>query len=1426
MSVGRTRTATTGIDPGRVAQFIVTLPDGTTRRGSGYLIGTTAVLTAAHVIDSAESVLVRFAPDQSGEWTAKVTSHWVHPGSDLAVVTIATTMQGPAVEPALFAGMPFADAVVELRSVGFPLWKLRTDVAGDATYRDSHHAVGKGALLSNSREGTLEFTVTPPGDRSSADASPWEGMSGAAVWHGDAIVGVVSEHHRSDGPGRLAVARLDRGIFELTAAERSTLGQVAPTLGRDEYLPSAGGVRGREQVGTAYHELVQDLAPERLYSREDEFGEMVRFCAGDEPYLWWQAGPWAGKSALLASFATARLGGVDVVSFFITSRVSGEADSDAFLMAMIEQLRALTGLTGDALATAGGRRGQFLDLLRVAGEQSERSGRRVVVVVDGLDEDAGLDPAAGRRPIIALLPRQPPPGVRFVVASRPHRSLLEHVRADHPLARLEPLHLSASPHAEDIEVAARDELWQILSGGPAQRDLIGIITASGGGLTLKNLEQLTGQLSFELEMMISGLSGRSLRDRYGSADIHPDRPRVFLFAHETLRELAEQQLGAGLPAYRDRIHQWAEAFEAGGWPADTPGYLFRGYPRLLSALGDLSRLTACALDTARHDRMQNLTGGDYLALSEVTAAQELNLAGDPDLDRAVRLSMRWDDLTRRSSTLPLNLPAVWAAAGEPVRAENLARGLIGPERQATALLLVAENLRSRAAADRLLTLVWNLSEDITSRTDRLRAQESVVRALAYGGDPRRAERLALTLDDESQEALLCTVAFVLAQDGDRQAAEELVTKLRQPYFRAQALASVGLAAAYAGEVDEAHSWWRAAEEAASSVTWSSGDDMVRVMVAELIARSGDLERAVVAARRITSPTQRVDALTAIAGYGQDSATSDLLLAEAESVARGLAGDSGYSGSLSTIAIAAAAVDDDERVSRLITELAGQANDTALSEALVGIGLLWRTDDIVRCGLVREHAERVAGMVAEGIGSGAWWPGQAKPLVLAAQALVAIGDFDLATGFVTALPDPERKIQALTDLAESMLEAGAPDRARDLLTQAEALASTPAEGRRGDWIAVRLVAGLAAIGDWDRAETVAGDIYDPQKRAEAWRSLAARAAAVGDFDRAEAAIPRIAAGSEQAVAIGEVAELMAQSGHPGRALALLFPDVAAITDDPPDSGSELAMLATVLAGAGRPNEATVLARRIVDPEFRVRTLTEVIQRLGADHYEIARDLLGEAERMARRLPRGQLLGRLARSAAAIGDHDRADALFLEAEDQIRREPNTEYHRVTEMAWLAQSMVAAGEVERARTLIAAAERISSTLERGYPGEQFLSFSSGLAGDFDYAEKLADGLVDQDNRAWALGELAMQLTQAGQYARADEVAGKTVGSSRSAETLAALALLALQTEPGLDPASESRRWACRFAARALAAGPWFLTSEALAVLDRDAFYAALDR
>ncbi|MGH3941863.1 MAG: hypothetical protein ACRDTG_25210 [Pseudonocardiaceae bacterium] len=777
---------------------------------------------------------MRFDADLPGEWTAEVISCWADPRSDFAVLTIAPRAAEPAVAAARF-GRIGGDraAVLAARAVGFPRFKLKTDDAAQLQYRDSHQADGSVAVLSNRREGTLELTVPPPERDPDPEVSPWEGMSGAAVWVGDRIVGVIAKHHRSDGLGRLAAAHLDLALADLDQGRRAelrTLLDLPETLS-DVVPPSVG-----EWVRTAYQAQVRDIAPDRLLDREAELDELVGFCAGDQPYAWWQAGPWAGKSALMSWFVLHPPAGVDIVSFFVTARLAGQSDSDVCTDALIEQLAALTGESPATLLTVRARRGIMLRLLEDAANRSQEAGRRLLLVIDGLDEDSGT--ATGSS-IAALLPRRPPPEVRILVASRLHPPIPNDVTEDHPLRTISPRQLAVSEHARDIERRAKHEIKQLLAGDHLQRDVLGLITAAGGGLTLGDLEQLTERPPFEIEDLLGGMFGRSVGSWAGTSSAGYLNERVYLLTHETLRLLAEQQYGASLAAYRDRLHHWADIYRQRSWPADTPRYLLSSYPRMLASVEDLPRLFACGTDHTRHNRMRSVTGGDALAFTEISTAQQRILAQcDPDLTSLALLALQRDNLTDRNTNIPTNLPAVWAMIGQPTRAEALANSIPHLDRRVDALAGVARTVAAGGDHDRAARLaddVEALTGQITDPDRRTWALIWLVEAAAAGGDRGRTALLASE-------------------------AEGATRRITDSHQRTKALARLAEALASVGEDDRAA---RMAGEAEALTGQTIDPDRRRwtlVRLAEAVASNGDHDRATTLIGQIPDPDQRAEAL--------------------------------------------------------------------------------------------------------------------------------------------------------------------------------------------------------------------------------------------------------------------------------------------------------------------------------------------------------------------------------------------------------------------------------------------------------------------------------------------------------------------------------------------------------------------------------------
>jgi hypothetical protein len=344
---------------------------------------------------------------------------------------------------------------------------------------------------------------------------------------------------------------------------------------------------------SGYIDQVGDIAPLQLLDRQAELDELAAWCAGDdETYVWWQANARAGKSALMAWLVLHPPPDVWIVSFFVTARLTGQADSSAFTDELIDQLTAITGEQVAPATTLEARDRLRRQLLAEAVSRATKAGRHLVLLVDGLDEDCGSAPGSGLRSIAACLPKRPPKGLRIIVAGRPDPPIPADVDHDHPLRGCRIRRLQPSPHAERVTEQAQRELDHVLAIDRNRHDrlgyhVLGLVTACGGGLTHNDLQHLTGRPAFEIDRLLRGVFGRTIA---GRADPHAAE-RVFLFTHETLRAHAIERLGpATLTGFQSRIHTWAASLQHHGWPIDTPAYLLRSYPRLLIALDDLTRL--------------------------------------------------------------------------------------------------------------------------------------------------------------------------------------------------------------------------------------------------------------------------------------------------------------------------------------------------------------------------------------------------------------------------------------------------------------------------------------------------------------------------------------------------------------------------------------------------------------------------------------------------------------------------------------------------------------------------------------------------------------------------------------------------------------------------------------------------------------------
>jgi hypothetical protein len=216
----------------------------------------------------------------------------------------------------------------------------------------------------------------------------------------------------------------------------------------------------RPTARSAYLRQVERIAPPTppgLVDRDTELAELTRFCLASDgaPYAWWRAGPWAGKSALLSTLVLRPppelAERVRLVSFFITARLGGQDTREAFTVVVLEQLASLLGQSLPTALPEATREAYLLDLLVQAASACERDGRRLILVLDGLDEDRGVTAGPHAHSIAGLLPASPPAGMRIIVAGRPNPPVPDDVPDWHPLRSPEIVRpLAGSEHVRDV----------------------------------------------------------------------------------------------------------------------------------------------------------------------------------------------------------------------------------------------------------------------------------------------------------------------------------------------------------------------------------------------------------------------------------------------------------------------------------------------------------------------------------------------------------------------------------------------------------------------------------------------------------------------------------------------------------------------------------------------------------------------------------------------------------------------------------------------------------------------------------------------------------------------------------------------------------------------------------------------------------------
>ncbi|MFE1240090.1 hypothetical protein [Streptomyces tendae] len=1109
---------------------------------------------------------------------------------------------------------------------------------------------------------------------------------------------------------------------------------------------------------SVYDAEIRILAATRFEGREKELAEMGAFALGEDPhgpsYWRWLAPAWSGKTALMAQFALNPPDGVHVLAFFITARLAGRSDRTAFLSMLQQQLRAYLE---DSDLDCGGY-GGFHDALRRAAERALDRGQRLVLVVDGMDEDSGVESAFAGYSIAGLLPATPPEGLRVIVAGRPNPPVPGDVPGGHPLRTSHiNRHLVESPAARAVREDAERNLNDMIVAGDLSLDLVGLTSAAGGGLSAAEYALLVGDRTpRQIEALLSGATGRSFQLRPAQWPLSDGRrPSLYSFAHQELVVSARNLVRPSvLRDYRARVHDLVDLYRERAWPQDTPEYALTGYPQMLREQRDTARLTDLATDSARHERLWHTTGSDTEALTEITDAFTLHRAEpEADLVACVRLSYFRDELRRKALSFPAEAITVLAKLGHIRKA----MALLGARVEFSAY-------ESRLFADVL-------------REALLIGEEQVVL------DAARALVLPVVRDQALQS---CVYALASVEQGDE--AAELVRLISDVSGQSRALVDAARALVKAGRWEQAVPFAREAAEIARA----SSDPGTRVealaAVVRVLVEAGRTEEAACLAteavgvvRTLTELPLRSWSSVQVAGALMEVGQPE----DAVGLARKAAEDAGGLG------------DPDERVGVLqqvanVLAKAGRGEEAARYARMIG-------DPGHRCEMLVGTAQALAQ---------AGWPEEAVRSVRdAAEAATDLGDLEERATVLAELAhvlakvrrveegiqlartigDPRRRFSAVIDVLSTLVTEKLPGEAVALVPVATEVAGDLAEpSERVD--AFRQVAQLLVTAERpEEAARLMDSVRDPEHRAMAWSKVALTMATVGYTDEAARrgtvvaeAVSTVDSATTRADGLLSLARVFKKSGHTEEAarLANRAAEAAATISAPQPRATALVEAARALADVGEADRATwytdvaiEAARTAPDMTRAVSNTLQVAQALArVDRMEEATRLVRAAvdatEPVREPAARARLLSHAALSLAEAGQaaeaiqladtSTRAGRGYVDPDDQAK-----------DLANVVDALVRTGWTEEAVGLAHSAADLARTalnpVWRSWALAQVAEALAG-AGRADESMRLAETVAEPDDRAMALAAVARALHRSG---RTDEAVSLAHAAVRLART-----------------------------------------------------------
>ncbi len=699
----------------------------------------------------------------------------------------------------------------------------------------------------------------------------------------------VRQSEQQDEAKRAIIDELEqqqRQHFDILRAMLENLVEEVTSLG-------LGSLSVDDRVNAYLPNMLNSLTQNLCEGREEEIQEINEFIHNNEDgyqWWWWRAEAWAGKTTLMAHLAKNPEPGVSVAAAFIVGLELANSDSDAFYAHLIPQLAKIAGLSRVEIPTdLQGRDAQLKRMISIAAAKVRLNGGRLLILVDGLDEDQGRYSVNGikKQSIIASLPELLPSNVRVIVSSRPNPPLPIDVPDTHPLQNRKFWHpLRKSEFAKAAEKVAREELKEIF-GREYGRKILAFMAASGGWLTARDLAELTGQEINDIEnTLIDGATARSFRtmqiaDEESAYSIgHDLLDQMFVCGHleKRIRPPRSQGIHADIEADRDRYEQeraeieadrgryqqerfdalkewrrkiavWAEKYTKQKLTEPTPDYFCsEALANLLSGDPDLEdKAVAILTNQSRISLLYAKHGNDYQSITQLQSfvdilAMRIKKIPSKSLTHLATALHFLSELSERTRNIPTKLPAVFALLGKSDYAVELALSIVEPREQANALDAIADALAKSGKvteASKAANLALSSAKTITDPYDKSIALADIADALAKSGKVAEASKAA-------------KLALSIAKT------------ITDPKSKSRTLAYIADALAKSGKVTEASKAANLALSTANTITGPDYKTLVLADIAAALAKSGNITKAIEIANDITNPDYKTLVLADIA----------------------------------------------------------------------------------------------------------------------------------------------------------------------------------------------------------------------------------------------------------------------------------------------------------------------------------------------------------------------------------------------------------------------------------------------------------------------------------------------------------------------------------------------------------------------------------